>query len=377
MGEGINLRRSGKQKKLPVLNANYPADVTVEYNGNATFEVEIVEHGYPEEYTYQWYLDGEAVSSATNPSFTIYTNASSVGTHPIRCDVTNKAGTVQSRNATLTVGTALPNYTFSGSHLLVDDGSGNWRILLKSTGTLKFTNRGTGVNGMDIYCLGGGAGGDGGGWNYSGGSGGGGGYTTNTYGVAIANKTNYACRIGAGGGGGTGGNLNYNSAGAGGTTEVLVHDTSAVVARASGGNAGVISGYYGDGGAGGSGGGGAGYSNGTAGKGGYNGGAGGTCTNGSRGNYGGAGQGSTTGEFGSSVNAARGAGGGGGAGVSSGGTAGTAASGGSSWAGAGGATSTGGSAQANTGCGGGGGGCKSSGNGGSGGSGIVIIRNKR
>ena len=197
MGECINLRRGGKQKKLPILNANYPADVSVEYNGNATFKVEIAEHGYPEEYTYQWYLDDKAVSGATNPSFTIYTDASSASTHPIRCDVTNKAGTVQSRTATLTVGSALPTYNYSGSHQFIDDGSGNWRIKFTSSGTLRFSNRGTGVNGIDVFCVGGGGSGA---YSTAGGcGGGGGGYTNTARGRTIAVNTDYWIDVGSGG----------------------------------------------------------------------------------------------------------------------------------------------------------------------------------
>lgn len=104
MGECINLRRGGKQKKLPILNANYPADVSTTYiDGNtasASFKVEIITDGYPIEYTYQWYLNGSAVSGATGAS---YTWSGTEGTYSVRCDITNKAGTVQSRTATLSV----------------------------------------------------------------------------------------------------------------------------------------------------------------------------------------------------------------------------------------------------------------------------------
>lgn len=104
MGECINLRRGGKQKKLPILNANYPADVSTTYiDGNtasASFKVEITTDGYPIEYTYQWYVNGSAVSGATGAS---YTWSGTEGTYSVRCDITNKAGTVQSRTATLSV----------------------------------------------------------------------------------------------------------------------------------------------------------------------------------------------------------------------------------------------------------------------------------
>lgn len=195
MGECINLRRGGKAKVLPILNANLPADVTVEYNGNATFKIEIAEHGYPEEYTYQWYLDGGVLSGGNDTSYT-FIGLNYGGTYKVRCDVTSKAGTVQSRTATLTVGSALPDYTFSGTHERIDDGNGNWRIKFTSSGTLRFTNRGTGINGIDVFCVGGGGGGYNNGW---GGAGGGGGYTTTATGKSIAKNTDYWIDVGSGG----------------------------------------------------------------------------------------------------------------------------------------------------------------------------------
>lgn len=104
MGECINVGRGGKKKFLPTLNANYPQDKSLTFiSGNtasATFEVKIATDGYPVEYTYQWYVNNAAVSGATGTSYTW--SGTSGGTYSIRCDVTNKAGTVQSRTATLT-----------------------------------------------------------------------------------------------------------------------------------------------------------------------------------------------------------------------------------------------------------------------------------
>lgn len=104
MGECIFTNRGGKPKKLPVLNSSYPADKSLTFiagnTATATFEVKIATAGYPEEYTYQWYMDGSAVSGATASAY-IWTGTE--GTHEIYCEVTNKAGTVRSRTATLTV----------------------------------------------------------------------------------------------------------------------------------------------------------------------------------------------------------------------------------------------------------------------------------
>ena len=103
MGECINLRRGGKAKALPVLNPNFPADFScMTNNGTHTFNVEFAEHGYPADYTYKWYWDGSLLDWATTASCTV-SLAHGESTHTIYCEVTNKAGTVRSRTATLTL----------------------------------------------------------------------------------------------------------------------------------------------------------------------------------------------------------------------------------------------------------------------------------
>lgn len=98
---------SGKPKKLPVLDAGYPQDVSKTIiKGNtatATFAAVISEHGYPTEYSYQWYVDGTAVSGATGPTFTLSKAPTATTTYSVYCIVTNKAGAVQSRTASVTV----------------------------------------------------------------------------------------------------------------------------------------------------------------------------------------------------------------------------------------------------------------------------------
>lgn len=88
--------------KTPVLNTSYPKNVTVTSGTNATFKVEISEDGIPPDCTYQWYVDDTAVSGATSSSYTRSTS-SDKGTYSVYCKVTNIAGTVTSRTATLTV----------------------------------------------------------------------------------------------------------------------------------------------------------------------------------------------------------------------------------------------------------------------------------
>ena len=91
---------------LPVLNASYPQDSNITVINNeiksATFKVEISKNGIPNEYQYQWYVNGTAVNGATNNIY-IRNNLSETAIYSIYCKVTNLAGTVQSRTATLKV----------------------------------------------------------------------------------------------------------------------------------------------------------------------------------------------------------------------------------------------------------------------------------
>ena len=99
MAKGFRHGAGGDLKKLPVLDEAYPQDITVSTAGvEVTFEVVISEAGKPAEYTYQWYYDGSAVSGATN---SIYKRTAVGGSHTVYCVVTNGAGTVKSRTATL------------------------------------------------------------------------------------------------------------------------------------------------------------------------------------------------------------------------------------------------------------------------------------
>lgn len=88
-------------KRLPVLDENFPTDVKTTIGKAATFTVVFSEEGKPDVYTYQWYVNGNAVAGATAASYT--RTAPAVGTETIYCVVTNKAGSVQSRTAKHTV----------------------------------------------------------------------------------------------------------------------------------------------------------------------------------------------------------------------------------------------------------------------------------
>ena len=271
MGECLIVRRGGESYELPVLSASYPKDVTVTAapGASASFSVSITTPGRPAEYTYQWYRNGAAVSGGTAASLTL-TGLTAAATYSVYCKVTNKAGSVNSRTAILTVRSYLPTYTYTGTHQLIDEGNFNWRLKLFTSGTLTFSYLGNaGTQGAQVFLVGGGGGAGGFG------AGGGGGYTrTGT--VALATGTGYPIIVGAGGA--AGGN-------AGG-------DSSALGQTVSGGRGG---GYnFAAGGDGGSGGGGRPY-----GPGGTDGGNGGTGTVGDARGPGGSGQGSTTREFGS------------------------------------------------------------------------------
>jgi hypothetical protein len=88
-------------ERVPVLNANYPEDLpNVTAGGSATFNVFIDQSGNPAVYSYQWYVNGSAVTGATQSSYT--RNNVAAGTYTVYCVVTNDAGSVQSRIATLT-----------------------------------------------------------------------------------------------------------------------------------------------------------------------------------------------------------------------------------------------------------------------------------
>lgn len=363
MGECLIVRRGGQAYKLPVLNPAYPQDVTIvaSANGSATFGVAISEPGNPAEYTYKWYMGGSVIAGATGASVTI-SGLTAAQTTTVYCEVTNKAGTVTSRVAALTVRDWKPAYTYTGNHQLLDDGNYNWRIRFLTSGTLTFTSLGNGASGIDVFCVGGGGGGcggrrDGG----AGGGGGGGGYTRTTTGVAAQMNTGYAVVIGGGGSPGYDSTL---AAGNGG-------NTSAFGVVAGGGGAAAVQPYAsGHGGNGGSGGGAGGqrFNEMNGGSGGSDGGNGGRDSK----NEGvaGTGQGSTTREFGYAGGTLY-AGGGGGAGSL------TNAPGGAGGGGAGAReinTAYSSNGATNTGGGGGGNFFTNTGTG-YGGSGIVVIRN--
>lgn len=347
MGECLIVRRGGESYELPVLSASYPKDVTVTAaaGASASFSISITTPGRPAEYTYQWYRNGAAVSGATAASLTL-TGLTAAATYSVYCKVTNKAGSVNSRAATLTVRSYLPAYTYTGLHQLIDDGNFNWRLRLLTSGTLTFSHLGSAESrGAQAFLVGGGGGG---GFH----AGGGGGYTKTSM-VNISINTPYTIIVGAGG-------PHDSDGGRGGTS-------SALGISAEGGHSGVPWDVGGNGGSGG------GDLRGIGGSDGGNGGG----WDGDTGGNGGMGQGTTTREFGEASGALYAGGGGGGKADSNppGGAAGGAGGGGhGGW---GGAPLLPAPGTPNTGGGGGGNYDQNAGPCGDGGSGIVIIRNHR
>ena len=102
MGECLITRRDGESYKLPILNENYPMDLTVVNGTEAIFYVKFTEHGKPADYVYRWYVDDIAVDGV-NDSRYVRDITLDKCSHTIYCEVMNKAGLVTSRVATCNV----------------------------------------------------------------------------------------------------------------------------------------------------------------------------------------------------------------------------------------------------------------------------------
>lgn len=115
-------------------------------------------------------------------------------------------------NLTTPVINKLPEFTYTGTYTLIDDGGGNWRIKFLSSG--KFTPAKDMT--VDAFLVGGGASGNAGILGNEAG-GGGSGYTATVSGVSLTANTEYEIVIGAGGNSANGGNSSaFGSAANGG-----------------------------------------------------------------------------------------------------------------------------------------------------------------
>lgn len=99
----FDLTASSNARKVPILDPDYPADVTMKAtDGSAKFAVVITKQGRPGRYSYQWYANGVAVEGETGDTY-VRDVSEDKGLYKIWCEVTNNAGTVRTREATLTV----------------------------------------------------------------------------------------------------------------------------------------------------------------------------------------------------------------------------------------------------------------------------------
>ena len=343
----------------PTLNTSLPANVSVTAGTGAiaTFSVGITTAGNPTNYTYQWYLNNSIWSGQTNSTLSLTADwvNTHIGSHTIYCMVTNAAGSVQSRTATLTIANWKPTYSYTGNSTFIDDGNYNWRIKFLTSGNVNFSSLGNATT-LDVFCVGGGGAGTHAG-NDRGGGGGAGGYTKTYANFPVSLNVKIPIVIGAGGinpgnnSGATGGTTSFANITAAGGQSTLPVGTE-TVSDGNGGSGGGMRGYY--------------DTKDNTLKGGTNGGNA-AYTWAPYGNRG-MGQGTTTREFGESSGTLYS---GGGSGANRGGGT-TVIAGGAGGGGNGGPGTAGG-----TNTGGGGGGAVAESGGGAGGSGIVVIRNHR
>ena len=92
--------------------------------------------------------------------------------------------------------TSLPGFTYTGQYSTELRADWGWVIVLKSGGTLKFTDRNRKI---DVCVVGGGSGGSTKTNGTHGANGGGGGAVVNRSGVSAAQNTGYSITIGSGG----------------------------------------------------------------------------------------------------------------------------------------------------------------------------------
>ena len=133
-------------------------------------------------------------------------------------------------NLTQPVLDSAPKFTYTGTYEYIDDGGGNWRIKLLSSGV--FTPLKAMV--IDAFLVGGGASGKGKSWFAYGGSGG---FTTTIKKIALTKNTEYNVVIGAGGSG--------NGVAGGATTGFTGKANGANATPGSGGSGGAYMKYSG------------------------------------------------------------------------------------------------------------------------------------
>lgn len=96
--EGSQIVVTVEYTALPILDSKYPADAALTSTGKHTLSVVFASHGAPKDYAYQWYKNGVAISSATAGTLEVTPQGTAAEYY---CRVTNSAGTVQTRTATV------------------------------------------------------------------------------------------------------------------------------------------------------------------------------------------------------------------------------------------------------------------------------------
>ena len=102
----------------------------------------------------------------------------------------NELPTLQRANTPSTYSVGGFEYSYSGNSQFIDDGNGNWRLKLLSSGTLTIRRLGNASNGIDVFLVGAGGGG------YQS-AGGGAGYTKTVKKLSVS-ETSYSITIGQG-----------------------------------------------------------------------------------------------------------------------------------------------------------------------------------
>lgn len=124
---------AGEGKKVPVLKDAYPQNITVTAGDNATFVVLVEEEGKPAGYTYTWYVNGSVVEGAKSQNY-IRDTSEDKGVLTVYCEVTNKAGTVTSRTASLTLRHNITVNTNPGATVAATSGSDTVSATADSSG---------------------------------------------------------------------------------------------------------------------------------------------------------------------------------------------------------------------------------------------------
>lgn len=93
-----------RTRVVPELDPGFPADMEAAFpygGGTAVLQVKIARQGFPRNYHYRWFVDGEEVPGSDSPVFSLAVDTN--GTHAVFCQVSNGLEQqVRSRTAVVT-----------------------------------------------------------------------------------------------------------------------------------------------------------------------------------------------------------------------------------------------------------------------------------